>query len=268
MFLLIFVAAAVGANVYVGSEFPSGWTLAETRYPRSAMEIAPVTFDPAERWPGCERELTDATDQGDCGSCWALAPLLAISARLCVAGSNAPRPSAWHAISCRRWCGSCRGGSAACSISEWGARGYADAIAVPYDTYAVTKKNRSEGFAPTPRCSAGAEVVSFGPGTFREIRFDPASVAAAVSAEGPCVATISVYDDLVTWSSADGPYVRRSGSRFLGGHGVRIIGWDRSAWVIANTWGRGWGANGTFRMPIGKNECGIESVVRCPNVHL
>lgn len=37
-----------------------------------------------------------------------------------------------------------------------------------------------------------------------------------------------------------------------GGHGVRVIGWGEEKgekyWLVANSWGRGWGENGLFRM--------------------
>jgi hypothetical protein len=106
----------------------------------------------------------------------------------------------------------------------------------------------------------------------RVIRGDPSAIARAIESDGPCASTISVYRDLVDWkigtTGTIGTYRRTPGSQFVGGHAVRIVGWESSPdgprWIVANTWGREWGANGTFRLAIGSNECGSESVVHCP----
>ena len=81
----------------------------------------PSAFDPVEQWPMCAAELTDVRDQGDCSSCWALAPLLAAGSRRCIANAT-DRPSPMHALTCRRTCGGCHGGSITCALRVWRTR--------------------------------------------------------------------------------------------------------------------------------------------------
>jgi cathepsin B len=48
-----------------------------------------------------------------------------------------------------------------------------------------------------------------------------------------------------------------------GGHAVRVYGWGTEGgidyWLVANSWNVYWGANGSFKIKRGTNECGFES---------
>jgi len=48
----------------------------------------------------------------------------------------------------------------------------------------------------------------------------------------------------------------------LGGHSVKLIGWGEENgvlyWLMVNSWGEQWGANGLFKIRRGTNECGVE----------
>ncbi len=61
--------------------------------------------------------------------------------------------------------------------------------------------------------------------------------------QGPVVTTLQVYADFIDYSS--GVYQHVTGD-VLGGHAVSIVGFDdnKQAWIIRNSWGRGWGMNG------------------------
>ena len=54
---------------------------------------------------------------------------------------------------------------------------------------------------------------------------------------------------------------RRPPGEYVGGHCVCIIGYDdaQKCWIAKNSWGKGWGEQGFFR--IGYGECGIDA--RC-----
>jgi C1A family cysteine protease len=56
-----------------------------------------------------------------------------------------------------------------------------------------------------------------------------------------------------------GVYKHTTGGE-LGGHAVKIVGWGQQGstpyWIVANSWGTGWGLNGYFWF--GMNQCSFE----------
>ena len=79
---------------------------------------------------------------------------------------------------------------------------------------------------------------------------------------GPVEVAFTVYQDFFTYKS--GVYVHKTGG-VAGGHAVKAIGWGVEGgvpyWLIANSWGSGWGDAGFFKIKRGTNECGIEASV-------
>lgn len=59
-----------------------------------------------------------------------------------------------------------------------------------------------------------------------------------------------------------GVYQHKSGE-IIGGHAMRVIGWGEEGgnpyWLIANSWGTGWGENGLVKFLRGSNHMNIES---------
>ena len=82
-----------------------------------------------------------------------------------------------------------------------------------------------------------------------------------IMANGPISAAFTVYSDFLTYES--GVYSHKSGTE-LGGHAIKIYGWGTDAatgldyWLVANSWNNYWGANGSFKILRGSDECGIE----------
>lgn len=66
----------------------------------------------------------------------------------------------------------------------------------------------------------------------------------------------TVYEDFMSYK--DGVYKHKTGNA-LGGHAVKIVGWGDGYWIVANSWGTGWGMKGFFNIAFG--ECGIDSAV-------
>jgi len=70
-----------------------------------------------------------------------------------------------------------------------------------------------------------------------------------IMANGPVETGFTVYRDFYNYTG--GIYQHLSGSA-MGGHAVKIIGWgvenNVDYWIVANSWGSGWGENGFFRI--------------------
>jgi C1A family cysteine protease len=77
---------------------------------------------------------------------------------------------------------------------------------------------------------------------------------------GPLSACFTVYEDFAyAYTGGVYSYHPDTSGEVVGGHCVAIIGYDdtRKCWIGKNSWGKGWGENGFFRM--GYGECGIDA---------
>jgi C1A family cysteine protease len=84
----------------------------------------------------------------------------------------------------------------------------------------------------------------------------PADMKLWISARGPAVGSIQVYEDFQLY--AGGVYRHVAGDK-LGGHAISVVGYDddRRYWIIKNSWGTDWGEDGFARLAYG--QVGIDS---------
>ena len=83
--------------------------------------------------------------------------------------------------------------------------------------------------------------------------------------QGPVQAVMRVHTDLFLYHSGVYSLTNLASERLAGYHAVTIVGWGQEGatpyWTVLNSWGSGWGEDGTFRILRGSNECGIEESV-------
>jgi len=106
-------------------------------------------------------------------------------------------------------------------------------------------------------CSDGSTPKKFKATAVHSYR-TPTDIQTAILEGGPIETAFTVYQDFMSYTG--GVYVHTTGS-VLGGHAVKIVGWGNESgtnyWIVANSWGTGWGENGYFR--IAWDQCGISS---------
>jgi cathepsin B len=95
---------------------------------------------------------------------------------------------------------------------------------------------------------------------------DPYSIKQEIYKWGPVASGFNVYEDFLDPYDGTTIYMGpKEGSKNLGGHAIKIMGWgkegDTEFWWCCNSWGPEWGLSGYFKMKIGIAECELEKNV-------
>lgn len=261
------------------------------------LPAVPPSYDPRSN-PTMNGSLCESVssirDQGNCGADWAAAVAAAMSDRTCIRSGGAHQPfiSIQDILSCCGWaCGmGCSGGytfdawsylssSGAVSGGEFNSSGAAGGC-LPYSLPpCVHNLNGTEipcdstaGVTRTPvcvrQCQDGESWSSAKYCTAPPYRL-PAGNVSAIQAElfysGPVSATMLLYQDFA--GLLPNAVYQHAKGRQIGALAVKIIGFGTDFtqidyWLVANSWGAGWGGSGGFfKILRGTNECQIESGV-------
>ena len=88
---------------------------------------------------------------------------------------------------------------------------------------------------------------------------------------GPMMVGFIIYEDFMDYST--GIYEVTEGSASLGGHAVKLIGWDydsandnRLYWICQNQWDTTWGDSGYFNIYEGEAGLDVLAVACDPDV--
>jgi cathepsin B len=219
---------------------------------------APAAFDSRTQWPNCIHPIRN---QEQCGSCWAFGTTESFSDRMCIAtnGSTNVVLSPQDLVSCDKGGAGCNGGIPSQAWQYFADKGVVADSCLPY-----TAGKGNSGFCPLFKKCKGS-------GSWTPYKADASSIhiyntveliQQAVMTDGPVTATMTVYQDFMSYKS--GVYIHTTGS-MLGGHAIKIVGWGTDAdskqdyWIVANSWGTTWGINGFFWIQRGTDMCGIEA---------
>jgi cathepsin B len=225
----------------------------------ASLKAAPVAFDARTKWGKC---IHAVRNQEQCGSCWAFSATEVLSDRFCI-GSNGTVDvilSPEYMLQCDTTDYGCDGGYL---NNAWA---FLAGTGVPIDSCdPYTAGGGSVTACPTT-CNNGNALKLYKAKTSTVAQLaNVADTQADLQANGPVQAAFSVYQDFFSYQS--GVYRHVSGS-LAGGHAIKIIGWGVTSdshatpyWIVANSWGTGWGLNGFFWILRGSDECGIEDNV-------
>ncbi|OQV17882.1 putative Cathepsin B-like cysteine proteinase 4 [Hypsibius exemplaris] len=262
----------------------------------------PTAFDARTQWPKCE-SIKLIRDQGQCGTCWAVSSASVLSDRICIASGQKTNVliSANQAASCsvpgQSGDDNCEAGGDPANVYKYtslqglptGGEFNSNKGCVPYQVggesappLTCSKKCTNTGYT-TPLANDLNVVDSYWIDyKKKDVKLSQAEIAASVNkmqtdimANGPITATLKVWDDFQNWDASDGLCYRAPGpgAKDLGGHAVRIIGWNKDKagtpyWMIANSWGTDVGDKGIYWLEMGKNAIGIESTISAPIVKM
>jgi len=263
----------------------------------------PESFDVTEKWPECASFINEAWDQGECGSCWAIAPTKVMSDRLCIAsnGRIQERLAASEILSCGQLVsefsfGSCEGGmpdDAYEFAKEFGVASggkYGDETACA--AYPFPPCHHPCHVQPTPQCPLKSDNAQCLGDKDEHTRAQVAQhiaklvhcpdgdydcMAREIYNSGPVSSYAgTIYDEFYAYK--DGAYRTSSDSitrgRSHGGHVIEVVGWQKEddgtySWKIINSW-LNWGDKGHGRVTVGELSIGdsVESAVMQADTNL
>jgi len=231
----------------------------------------PEEFDARKEWPEC---ISTIREQKNCGSCWAFSVSTTLSDRFCIAskGKLTPTLSPQYIVSCDKGDLACDGGELNTVWKFLEENGTTTDQCVPY----ISGDGKT-----VPKCSSNCAPVSNSSKT--EERFViykakkgsskaltcPLQIQREIMENGPVQTGFEVYEDFLHYKT--GIYHYADGD-LMGGHAVKIVGWgkekDVNYWIVANSWGPGWGENGYFRIKFGECYFDDNAYVGEPDVAL
>lgn len=242
-----------GMNYHLSNVLPTG-----------DVTSLPDSFDSRTQWPNCIHEIRN---QQQCGSCWAFAASEVLSDRFCIASQGAINVvlSPQDMVSCDKSNMGCNGGYLDRSWNYLVNTGIVSDECYPYTS--------GSGITGTCQTSAGSCVNKSVP--FKKYRASNSITYTTVQdiktdllTNGPIETGFLVYQDFMSYK---GGIYKKTSNTLLGGHAVKVVGWGKENnvdyWIVANSWGTGWGENGHFRIAIG-NCCNFESSMISGSPHL
>jgi cathepsin B len=214
----------------------------------------PIAFSAASKWPSC---IGAIGNQGSCGSCWAFSASQILGDRYCIAkySPTSLSLSAQYQVSCDTGNFGCSGGYMDRTWIFLTNTGIPSLQCIPYLGVNTGCFAKCYNYTPIPKLYKSKNYYQLN-------GFDIPSVQREILANGPIHAAFTVYNDFFYYTS--GVYSHTTGG-VAGGHAVRVVGWgvesstNKPYWIVANSWGTGFGMNGYFWISRGNNESGFES---------
>uniref|UniRef100_A0A2A4JSC3 Peptidase C1A papain C-terminal domain-containing protein n=1 Tax=Heliothis virescens TaxID=7102 RepID=A0A2A4JSC3_HELVI len=216
----------------------------------------PTEFDSRTQWPQCE-SIKVILDQGNCGSCWTFGTSMTASDRTCIHKDIHVNLSQQD-FECMKD-NVCGGGYSREAFDFWKEHGLVTQECKPYDIEELRKS-----VCHTKCVNSGVEYQKdkhYADKVYR-VEDNADQIKAELVKNGPIQASFKVYGDFKDYKS--GIYVHTYGD-FKGYHSVRVIGYGvedgKDYWLVANSWGTGWGENGHFRIQTFQKELQFETVM-------
>jgi len=245
----------------------------------------PVSFDAREKWPACASLIGGGRDQGNCGSCWAMAPAEVMSDRLCIQsdGHHTVELSPYELLACApSTAHGCDGGDStvayeyAKSVGIVSGSKFGDqATCAPYPFKACRHPCTVQPTPACPRTCANGLHMENDKVKVRSITSCPAFDAQCIARElfnnGPVSSYVGdIYEEFYAYSDGvfrENPDEAARGENH-GGHVIKVIGWgkddaaDGYYWLIVNSW-LNWGKGGVGKIAVGQIGigAGVETAV-------
>jgi cathepsin C len=232
-----------------------------------------VTTPDAWDWTAVEKNgqvhnfVGEIRDQGECGSCYAMASISAIESRIRIKsqGAQSPHLSPQAVLSCSRMNQGCEGGYPFLVGKHGMDVGFVDESCAPYTgldsachercerTYSLADyRYVGDYYGGCDEDELKQELFTNGPVV---IGFE--APQALFSYDGGVFSEACQVPQESNFNDAVSPWQHTNHAVLLVGYGTEN---GTPYWKLKNQWGTEWGEHGYFRITRGQNLCGIESM--------
>jgi C1A family cysteine protease len=200
--------------------------------------------------------VTAVKDQGMCGSCWAFSMVGAAESAGAIATGKLVSLSEQQVVDCSKNHNlGCNGGDPR--------DGYDDIIKEGgFESEADYKYKGTDGHCKFDKSKIAVPLKSYE----NTKQGDESSLIDACANKGPVSICVDVED---AWMFYDSGILQdkdcKSGFNDLN-HCVVLVGYDKDAFLIKNSWGASWGEDGYIRVARGSNMCGVATEGTIPDV--
>ncbi|XP_037303106.1 cathepsin B-like [Manduca sexta] len=220
----------------------------------AVIAAAPESFDARQQWPSCG-SISEVYNQGACGSCWTFGTATVASDRTCI-GLGVDVRLSEQDFECLTK-DVCKGYYPQEAFNFWTTQGLVTQECKPYD---IDKLKYNQTCTRT--CVDGSSYESnkhYGASVY-SVASDDGQIIAELFQNGPIEAVFTVFDDFRNYKS--GVYEHMYGG-MAGAHSVRVLGYGVENgvpyWLAVNSYGRGWGEGGYFKVKRFASDIGFEN---------
>lgn len=229
-----------------------------SRYEGSYLETGiqrPASID----WRD-QGKLTPIKNQGQCGSCWAFATVASVEAQHAIKKGQLVSLSEQEMVDCDDKNNGCSGGYRPYAMRFVKENGLESESLYPYSALkhdqCLLRENDTRVFIDD----------------FRMLSTNEEEIANWVGTKGPVTFGMNVVKAMYSYRSGIfNPSAEDCAEKSMGAHALTIVGYggekESAYWIVKNSWGTSWGANGYFRLARGVNSCGLANTVVAPIIN-
>lgn len=206
--------------------------------------------------------VTPVKNQGRCGSCWIFAALGSIESTYLLNGKTKNTHfdlSEQQLVDCARDNG-CNGGTSKMAFE------YVKNNFATYERYLQYRARNSQCPSNIDEYPEAASIKNYCirsrlhySNGFQTEELSDEDIQSALVEFGPLYIGID-SNPLISRNYRGGVMDDSSCTKDIN-HAVVLVGYTPDAWIVKNSWGRGWGEDGYFRMVRNKNMCGINTEI-------